>query len=266
MRLRFSVSNLRRALVPLTTSALPINRQRDLETASLDAARAELVYSAKKLQEKGIDNHTDSQLKREQLQAWMHEWLGLLTERLQKDIATTKINVEEMAEKPARLRPTSKTNLREHNLILYLTLLSPEKLALIIILECMRAVGASGLSDGFIAVKGLRGIGKAIETEYRAETIKSVAGVDSSHWLRTIDPNTSKPSRQLISTHWRKIGRNISNKPPGSPEYLDDWAAVWTPSWSNETQAELGAYLIERFLDVAKIERTGPDPRTGEMV
>jgi len=253
--------------LPLSSSALPINRQRELERASLDAARVELEQSAKAFEKLNVDSVTASYLQRQRLQAWMHKWLGLLTERLTADLAAMKERVDSIS-----VLNTSRTSwaskgsaMAESNLLLYLTLLPPERVALIVVLEAMRTIGAGGVTDGFKASRGLMGIGKAVETEYRAETIRSVAGVDSSHWLRIIDPNTQKPSRLLIGSLWRSIGRQIQTTDP-SENLEQDWRSVWTPSWSSAVHTDVGGFLMAALIDVAKVDRTGEDPMTREKM
>lgn len=263
---RFAVTNLRQALGPLSSSSLPINRQRELETASLAAAKAELEHSAKVMstQSAGI---ADSNLQRGRLQAWMHQWLGLLTEKLEADIAAMKARVEKGPDDQKRrisMSATKAAQMKESHFLLYLTLLPANKLALITVLEAMRTVGSGGIIDGFKTMKGMMGIGKAVETEYRAETIRSVAGVDSSHWLRTIDPNTQKPSRLLIGSLWRNIGRHLQANE--NQLFEEDWRSVWTPSWSAIVHTDVGGYLIAALMDVAKVERTATDPTTGRQM
>ena len=261
---RFAVINLRNALAPVASSSLPINRQRELEISSLDAARAELEHSRQQLLAKRVSSVADSHLQKERLQAWMHEWYGLLTARLTDDIAAMKIRVEGTVEKKTRrkgLAATKSVGMMESNMLLYLSLLPPDKVALITVLEAMRTVGSGGVFDGFKSMRGLMAIGRGVETEYRIETIKSVAGVDSTSWLRTIDPLTQKPSRKLIGSLWRSIGKRLLDKEK-SALLEQDWRAVWTPSWSASVHADVGGYLMAALIDVAKVERTGTDPVT----
>jgi len=256
---RFPVQNLRIALLPLASSSLPINRQRELEKSSLDAARAQLEHSAKQFEALGL--RSSSHLQREQLQSWMHEWLGLLETKLEKDLAEMKERVGSPAAKrqgPLGGHSSNKQlTMKESNLMLFLTVLPLNKIALITVIESMRNVGGSGVYDGFKALRGLVHIGKAVETEYRADMIKNVEGVDSASWLRLIDPNTQKPSRVLVGSLWRKIGKKLETS-----EVLEaDWRSVWTPSWSNAVHADLGGYLMAALMDVAKVECSATDGR-----
>ncbi|KAK8846742.1 hypothetical protein IAR55_005829 [Kwoniella newhampshirensis] len=269
---RFAITNLRQTLSSISSASLPRNRQRMLEEASLQAARAELEESAKRLQ-----NSQDAvTLQRSRLQGWMHGWLGLLTKELQERIqqmqtAEDKIPEEKLDAAPPKYSASSK--MKKSVLLMYLNLLPVEKLALIAILEIMRMSGSGGIVDGMKALRGMLAVGKAVETEFRAETIKNVAGVDSHHWLRTIDPATQKPSRQLIGSVWKKIGEKASGSSgkqavtdSQAAESRDDLTEIWTPPWSQMAQLGVGSELVDALLKVAKVQRTAKNPVTGEDI
>lgn len=265
---RFAVANLRKNLEKISTPSYAINRQRDLEYASLDAARAELEHASKLMKDVNV---TDMQaLQQGKLQSWMHEWYLALTAKLRHDLADLR-NREEGNE--AGLidgqMPLPHTGTKEKALLLYLTLLPPEKLALITVLEVMRMAGSGGVSDGMKALRGMLAVGKAVETEYRAETIKSVAGVDSPHWLRTIDAASQRPTRALVTQEWQRLGHQVKDGREGSSSDTPigaDWQSVWTPSWSQGSHLGVGSFLLARLLKVAKVTRKGQDPETGETL
>ncbi|WWC87227.1 uncharacterized protein L201_002115 [Kwoniella dendrophila CBS 6074] len=268
---RFAITNLRSTLSSISSASLPLNRQRKLEEASLQAARAELEESSKRLQSAG-DNPT---LQRSQLQGWMHGWLGLLTTELEQRISALQAEQSLIPEDKIDLTPskyTAATKMKKSVLLMYLQLLPVEKLALITILEIMRMSGSGGIADGMKALRGMLAVGKAVETEFRAETIKNVAGVDSHHWLKTIDPQTQKPSRQLVGSVWRRIGEQLNNPKVGetiassSMTMHDDLHQVWTPAWSQMAQLGVGSELVDALLKVAKVQRTARNPITDEEI
>lgn len=212
-------------------------------------------------------------LQRERLQAWMYTWLGDLSAKLRKDMETMRQRQDAVSpgdRKEGAQVYTASTGLKEGAVLLYMSLLPVDKLALITILEIMRMSGTGGIADGMKALRGMLAVGKAVETEYRAETIKNVAGVDSTHWLRAIDPQTQKPSRALVSSVWHSLGRQLKEGKEGADEaerqLEQDLRAVWTPAWSQMVQLGLGSYLVESLLSVAKVKRFGRDPVTGEQV
>ncbi|OWT39669.1 DNA-directed RNA polymerase, mitochondrial [Cryptococcus neoformans] len=270
---RFAIANLRQALSAIDSSSIPINRQRALENASLQAARAELEESAKRIQAAG----DTSTLQRSVLQSWMHAWLGELTVELEKRIASMQAEIDALPESKAAVTPpkySATARMKPQVLLMYLSLLPVDKLALITILEIMRMSGSGGIADGMKVLRGMVAVGKAVETEFRAETIKNVAGVDSYHWLKTIDPQTQKPSRQLIGSVWKKIGEQANQakrvgKNEGGrilPPNHDDMQDIWTPAWSRMIQLGVGSELVDALLKVAKVERTAKDRNTGEII
>jgi DNA-directed RNA polymerase len=111
------------------------------------------------------------------------------------------------------------------------------------------------------AVKGMMVIGKGIETEYLAETIKSVSGVDSPQWLRTIDPATQKPTERSVANTWRNIGENLDTE-----RNAGQWGDIWTPNWSMHTHIDVGGFLLTLLIETAKVTRTLNHPVTGEEV
>jgi DNA-directed RNA polymerase len=168
------------------------------------------------------------------------------------------------------LKYGAQNGMHKDALLLYLTLLPPKKIAVITVLELMRMCGSGGISEGMKALRGMLAVGKAVETEYKAETIKNVAGVDSPEWLRTIDPQNQRPTRHLVGQVWRNLGRDISgdetNPFPSREGSSEQWKSVWTPSWSQNIHLGLGSYLTKALLDVAMVERTARDPETGETM
>ena len=153
---------------------------------------------------------------------------------------------------------------QEDSLYLYLSILPPEKLALITILEAMRTIGSSGIIDGMKTVKGIINIGRAVETEYQAETIRNISGLESKAWQNTLNPTTQKPVSHLISSAWRKIGTDVQEGETREGEV--DWSQVWTPEWSMQKQIDVGGYLFAALIDSAKVARTAIHPKTGEEV
>ncbi|ORY26907.1 hypothetical protein BCR39DRAFT_540046 [Naematelia encephala] len=260
---RFSVLNLRKSLMPLQSDALPLTRQRELERASLDAAREKLQHSDEKLRSKGVQVVSDTNLAREQLQAWMFQWLGVLTERLKTDLQALKEQVEAEgipAADDGQHGISKRYEMKPAHGYLYLSLLDPGKLALITILSTMRNAGASKLvPDGIQAHKGMSSIGKAVETEYRAEVIKGVAGDKSPTWLKTLDPQLQQPTPQSVDVAWMRIGRDLEAKE------ASEFSSVWTPPWTNTVKIWIGSFLLKALIDTALVERKGYDS-TGREV
>ncbi|KAL1409899.1 DNA-directed RNA polymerase [Vanrija albida] len=278
---RFTITNLRDTLTHINSPLSAFQRQMDLERASYAAAEAELAHSAKALEEAGLSEVAgNSRLQRDSLQGHMHRWHVLLTEHIEQDIKEMRERVEAKTLTANDLLPkySSSNKVKDSALLLYLTVLPPKKLALITILEIMRMVGSGGVTDGMKTLRGVLSVGKAVETEHRAETIRTVVGTDSALWQRAVDSHTQKPSRKNIGDIWTQIGKERvdADKEGGSSSesslstsekaLIDDLRSVWTPPWSQMVQMSLGSHLVESLIKVAKVPRRGTDPLTGEEV
>lgn len=272
---RFTITNLRDTLTHINSPLSTFQRQMDLERASYAAAEAELAHSAKAMEEAGLAEVVgNSRLQRDELQGHMHRWHVLLTEHLEQDIKEMRERVENKTLLKAEVgapRYSSNSKMKDSALLLYLTVLPPKKMALITILEVMRMIGSGGVTDGMKTLRGVLSVGKAVETEHRAETIRTVVGTDSALWQRAIDSQTQKPSRRNIGELWTQIGREREQGTAESTRELSkqmsaDLRSVWTPPWSQMLQMSLGSHLVEGLIKVAKVPRTGVDPLTGEKV
>lgn len=241
-----------------------------LEESSLDAARLSLEHAYQK--ENGRDVSVSQRLGNDQLQAWMHQWLVDLTARIKVDIAELAANqklkspaeiASAFVEKPnAAYVPTAA--LKSNILLMYLQVLEPSKLALIAIIEMMRSVGSSGISDGTTAVKAMVNIGKSVEMEHHAQVIRDVSGPDGDLWHKVLEPNSQKPSARLIRSTWQKIGKNVEEGGGGAHD--EAWADVWTPAWSHQAQVDIGGQLLASLIKTAKVKRTATHPKTGKEV
>lgn len=239
----------------------------NLERASYDAAALELQRSHEMIakDKNKAGSADDTLLQRQRLQSWMFEWSGALKAKLAEDVEGMRSRLTDGESSTANF--TSGTaGMQDDVLVLYLTLLPVDKLALITIIEIMRQAGSHGIADGMKALRGMLAVGKAVETEYRAETIKNVAGVDSPQWLRTLDPQTQKPTRLLVSSVWRKLGQQLKEGGDLEQQMQDDLRAVWTPAWSQMTHVGVGSYLVKTLLSVAKVTRTAINAETQERM
>ena len=280
---RFSIANLRKALQPLNSAASPIIRQRALEESALTAAMEELQHSYKQLANRG--DGSAQALSRERLQAWMHEWMVALTARLEQDILDLKEQVEhhratsgqtvidDESDDDLRKRTGLKEMHARKNEVLYLllTVLSPQKLALITILELMRHIGSQGIMDGVKTVRAVLTVGKSVETEYQADTIQSLAGTDSKTWTNVLDANSQKPVSRLITAAWQRIGKGVQGTDglTGESELRSgevDWSNIWTPSWTQAQIIEVGGFLCKALTDTAQVTRSAEHPKTKETM
>ncbi|KAJ9111267.1 hypothetical protein QFC22_006567 [Naganishia vaughanmartiniae] len=291
---RFAIANLRATLKGLETGAddLPIRRQEALEAASLQAARAELEHAHEQMVQMGLKDVADSQkLGSGRLQAWMWDWLQCMTKRLEVDLQALD-EVEEKAQEKAGKRSASimassssakvesvvdvsfDRTAASPDLALYLRLLSPDRLALVTILEIMRLGNSGGVSDGMKTLRALLAVGKAVETEYRASTMQSIIGEDSGSWLRSIGGGGDGSGAQQgggersIRAAWDRIGKTVGAAAAGEGQEntaaafnrLDEFTIeslrqVWTPDWTQAKHLAIGSFLVRALIDTAKVTR-----------
>lgn len=274
---RFAIQNLRGNLAPLQNAASTYARQMALERASYEAAEKDIQETARKIEEANLKDVTDAQrMQSGVLQAWMNEWYHSLTEYLEQDIAEMRQRVESAKPETLTSRATKwgpLNGMKEDQMLIYLATLPPKRLALITILELMRMIGSGGVNDGMKLLRGVMGVGRAIEAEYRADMIRSIAGEKSRLWQQVVNPQTQKPLRTQIEQTWKKIGRDREKEANesasgdavnGGPE--SDLRAVWTPPWSGMVQMSIGTHLVEALIKTARVVRHGTDPLTGEEV
>lgn len=268
MQARWTIDNLRTALEPINQEMTAYNRQLALEKASYTAAEADLQHAAEQLASIGQQGD-DMRLQRNVLQGHMHRWHIALTEHLTEDIRgmTDRVLATGDAD-PHPHRWSSQVEMKEKDLMVYLNVLPPKRLALITILELMRMVGSGGIVDGMKTLRGMIAVGRAVEMEHRADVIRSVAGADSTIWAKALDPNSNKPTRANIDKLWSKIGNEVNAEqffePGENTTPQEALRSVWTPPWSQMVSMSVGSYLIKNLLKVSTVTRHAFDPETQE--
>ena len=138
----------------------------------------------------------------------------------------------------------------------FLNLLTPEKLSLLTIMELMHLHGSGGVSDGMKTARALLQVGRAVETEYRAEMCKkNNISVPTSNPARAGDQNvfTSDGYRDL---HARRV---IARK------YMEE-SEEWASEWSQLVRVNVGSFLMDCLMDIATVHRSAKDPRTGDTM
>ncbi|KAA1474146.1 DNA/RNA polymerase [Dentipellis sp. KUC8613] len=243
----FKIENLRRHLAQFTLArrVLPEDaaaRQKLLEESVYDDAVERLRVQAEKLDELGLNN---SELKQTDLQHWMWDWHTKLTARLKKDILQL-VKQEELSPPKAsvyRLGP-------------FLSLLKPEKLSLLTILELMRLHGSGGVSEGMKTARGLLAVGKAVELEYKALVCRK---------NKISVPMTSARGPGQGSYFSRFSYNDLHARRLTAFKYMED-AEEWTSDWTQNTKVKVGSFLVDRLIDCATVTRTAVSKVTGEEV
>lgn len=232
---------------PLSLS--PTARQRLLEESSYDAARQLYIHEMDELQKAGKDKERG--MSSGFLQSLMYDWMKLLETKLLDDALGTGKN--SAWGKESDIEP-------------FLRLLSPDKMALITIVEMLRLGGSGGVSDGVKAARGILHLGKAIENEYHAELLKG-AGTNKAFEREMervatafgIDRDNGGPEspswnqEKTLSIMWRRQLAKREKEGDNS----------WRPAWSQGIRAKVGSILVTALMEVAKVQRSAKDPETG---
>jgi DNA-directed RNA polymerase, mitochondrial len=133
-----------------------------------------------------------------------------------------------------------------------LSLIKPEKLSLITILELMHLQGSGGVSDGMKTARALIAVGKAVEIEYKALMCKK--------------RNIAVPAqlRPGDSSFFSNLGyRALQERRVAAAKFVED-SEDWTAEWTQTVRVRVGSFLVDALMDVATVMRTAVDKQTGE--
>ena len=221
------ISQTRRSLSDLDA------RQRHLEAAVYDIAKEQLEHRAQLFEDKGIESGFR---KGGELQSWMWSWHKKNVVKIKEEIS--KI----LAEEPKKHRDTP--------IGPYLTLVKPETMSLLTILEIVRNQSSLGMGGGMKMTRSLLLVGRAVELEYKTKVCKA----------NNISPSkTMKRSEEM----WTKMGyENLQQRRMIAAQSLE--GEGWTANWSQIVRSKVGAVLVECLMESATVTRRKIDPETGE--
>jgi DNA-directed RNA polymerase, mitochondrial len=136
----------------------------------------------------------------------------------------------------------------------FLSLVKPEKLSMITILEVMRLNGTGGIRTGMKTARALLTVGKAVEQEYKVQMCKD------NHIQIPHHPRTGEKG------FFTRLGyRNLHARRVAARKYVED-AEEWTADWTQVVRVKVGSILVQCLMDVSKVMRTGVDKRTDQVV
>ncbi|KAI8992792.1 DNA/RNA polymerase [Trametes punicea] len=249
----FNLDTLRRHLgqVILARRVLSedvVLRQRLLEQSVYNVAVERMKRQAEVFDQLGLPKQG---LHSTDLRIWMWHWHQKLQARIEAEIKN--LEVEERVIGAARLKRKPK---EETLLTPFLRLLKPEKLSLITILELMHLHGSGGVQDGMKTARALLAVGRAVESEHKAEMAKK------NH----LPLPTSTPARAGELNVFTNAGyRDLHVQRVAAQRYLED-GENWTSEWTQLVRVKLGSFLVDCLMDVATVQRSMKDPRTGEII
>ncbi|ODQ68567.1 mitochondrial RNA polymerase [Nadsonia fulvescens var. elongata DSM 6958] len=224
-------------------------RQNSIESRALYSARQKwkndfekMKAATGKIKVDGI-NHL--------LWEWHEQMTPLIVEELKKVQAMSDANVT--TKKSMVYDPELETRAQAGDRFdygPYLTLLTPEKLSVITILELLKLNSSNGASEGVMrTAKAVLAVGKAVEMEYRSDQILK----DEKRVFNGVKLTKNSPELRKMMTNAKFTFR-------------ENELTKQSASWPTEMKAKIGSVLISMLLHVAKVPVKGIDPETQEEV
>ncbi|KAG2119134.1 uncharacterized protein F5147DRAFT_565537 [Suillus discolor] len=253
----FNLDNLRKHLAQVTLArrVLPedlASRQKLLEESVYDVAVERLRHEAKLFDELGLGNR---ELHHADLQKWMWDWHQKLKTRLEAEIKEIIVAEAKICKHIRACQTFLATSNQVQRMGPFLSLVKPEKLSLITILEIMRLQGSGGVSDGMKTARALLTVGRAVENEYKAEMCKRNHIAIPSH---------ARPGE--FTGYFTGLGyKDLHARRMTAAKYMED-SEEWTSEWTQVLRVRVGSILVDCLMDSATIERTAVDKRTNEEI
>ncbi|MCO5557946.1 hypothetical protein L7F22_011520 [Adiantum nelumboides] len=178
----------------------------------------------------------------------MWAWFKRLETRLQDDLEAIRAREAERTSYGSRGTPL------EVEVLPFLQLVEPSKMALTVILVLMRMMGTGGVAHGIKTTRALISVGRAIEQEYHV-------GLTRSH--PEIFTN-AKAAHEVL----RKRGLLDHEARRNLRQWQRDQAAAGgvggtghaaAAQWSQSTRAKVGSYLVQHLMAAATVVRRGQD-------
>ncbi|RPD76822.1 DNA/RNA polymerase [Lentinus tigrinus ALCF2SS1-7] len=254
----FNLETLRRHLSQVVLARRVLSeevalRQKLLEQSVYNVAVERMKHQADMLEKVGLPSKG---LQSNNLRAWMWEWHQKLVNRIQAELEN--LVVEERV--IAKMRQSSNRHRKTEDVALspFLKLLSAEKLSLITIMEIMHLHNAGGVNDGMKTARALLSVGRAVEAEYKAEMCKK-------NKISMPVPTTA-PARPGDKSIFTSTGyRDLYARRVAARKYMED-SEEWTSEWTQLVRVKVGSFLVDCLMDVATVQRSTQDPRTGEKI
>ncbi|GJJ10389.1 hypothetical protein Clacol_004615 [Clathrus columnatus] len=247
----YNLRRLRQTLSKVTAANRTLGddlwaRQQLLEQSVYDVAVDRLKHEHETLEK--LQNNSSS-LGGRSLRAMMWDWHQKLSTRLQDDI---RVLVEEETRDRSELIDR---NINALKLGSFLSLLPPDKLSLIVILELMNLQGTGGIEDGMKLTRALLTVGRAVEDEYKAETSRKY-GIPAPTYI----PGAAQRTQSYFTSNSYEVlhARRIAAR-----QELDSAESLRAP-WSYQVRLKVGSFLVDCLMDVATVKRHTTDKKTGQ--
>lgn len=222
-----------RKLFEATLEDLNQNRQQTLEVRATDAAKERWKHDFEEAKARGdisIQKSLNSKLWK-----WYTEMLPILKEEI--DNCKRYLNQDTV----------TKAAPNRSDYAPYLTLVDPEKMCVIVILELLKLNSTGGISEGMRTARAVISAGKSIEMEFRSEQLLK----NESYLLKDINKKSNEFKQYVRNA--KKSLRSLK---------LDESKIIWP----QQIRAKVGSVLISMLIQVARVPVEGRDPISGEKV
>lgn len=214
-------------------------RQRTIELRGADSAKEKWKHDYEEMMKRGSMHLAKSLNAR--LYEWFQDLLPFVKEEVNQcqKILNGEINL-------ADCKSEDKALFKERSFYApYLTLVPPEKMCAVTILELLRLNSTGGVVDGMRTARALVAVGRAIELEYKAQKLME-------------SQKNSIPKKSRSAREWSKIIRVMNNSAKESSQMFNEWDST--------LHAKVGSVLTSLLIHVAKVPVKGTDPTTGKTV
>ncbi|SCU77301.1 LAFA_0A00936g1_1 [Lachancea sp. 'fantastica'] len=217
------------------------DRQHQLEHRATDAAKERWKHDFEEAKARG-DLSIQKKLN-VKLWEWFNQMLPLVKEEVKRCAEVASNSVQEGALSVKE----KKQNKARQDYGPYLTLVDPEKMCVITILELLKLNSTGGVIEGMRTARAVISVGKAIEMEFRAELLLK----NESFVFKDI--NKKSHEFKLLVQRARNTFRSMK---------IEESKILWP----QESRAKIGSILISMLIHVARVRVEGVDPVTQEKI
>lgn len=217
-------------------------RQRALENRATDAAKERWKHDFEEAKARG-DISIEKRLN-VKLWQWYSAMLPLVKEevKLCQQVFSGYANEQKSASKEDAKQDKARLDYGP-----YLSLVDPEKMCVISILELLKLNSTGGIIEGMRTARAVISVGKAIEMEFRSEQLLK----SESQAFRDLGKNSHELKKYLQRA--RSTFRSMK---------IEENKVMWPQA----ARAKIGSVLISMLIHVSKVQVEGVDPVTKEKV
>ncbi|KAI9667612.1 MAG: DNA-directed RNA polymerase [Bathelium mastoideum] len=224
--------------------------ERDATSAALDRWRVE----SDTMKKMGISTtlHTKA------MSSLMWEWHSSLVPALKEELEIIrKLMAEDTKTPDARLRYGP-----------FMQSVDPEKLSALTIIHVLNMLGIQGAAGGLRLANITKTLGAQVEIESDLQALGGGRTLD--HLQKLPGKRRAKVNMKLNTARFQpdghRAGKNIMQHPATTPHLATESPAQSGLNWSADVRVKLGAVLISKLLDTAKISVSKEHPKTKEIL